>query len=141
MEVQGSLTSFLNDEDFQRYPVLFDLFRCLEKTHAAELAPRKCEGGVEFQFLNLINGMSNRAYLRIYFPTESKCVLLFYKKSSIPFSRDRFSYGGVVIDSRSSNRFIEKDVAEWIHFLVNGLSPSSRPESLKKSVPYTIPED
>ena len=100
-----------------------------------------CEDGLEIHFLNEINGMPNRAHLRIYFPMETKCVLFFHKKSSIPFSRDRFSYGGVVIDCRSSNRFTKSEVEEWIEFLINGLNPKLRPSTVKKGLPYTIPEN
>ena len=35
----------------------------------------------------------------------------------------------------------KKDVEEWIEFLLSGLQPNKRPSSLKKSIPYTIPED
>ena len=126
--------------EFYRYPVL-DLL--LKKIDEAKLPVESlpCRQGTEIQFRNEINGMSNRAHLRIFFPTETKCVLFFYKKSSIPFSRDRFSYGGVVMDARSTGRFDENNVAEWIQYLAGGFQPGSRPSSLKKSIPYTIPED
>ena len=125
---------------FERFPVLSMLFQMLDKMGAQfDISSR--QGGVELHFLNQVNGMANRAYLRIYFPVETKCVLFFHKKSSVPFSRDRFSYGGVVIDARSGSRFEEGDVKEWIQFSLSGFQPSSRPNSLKKSFPYTIPED
>jgi hypothetical protein len=126
--------------EFTRFPVLKLFFDNLSSSGVdVDLYPRKA--GMELHFLNMVNGLTNRAYLRIYFPTDSKCVLFFHKKSSIPFSRDRFSYGGVVIDSRSSSRFDDEDVREWIDFLTSGLQPKSRPKTLKKSFPYTIPED
>jgi hypothetical protein len=68
-------------------------------------------------------------------------VLFFHKKSSVPFSHDRFSYGGLVIDERSTDRFDQNDVIEWVQFLKNGMPPDLRPRTLKKSIPYTIPED
>jgi len=97
--------------------------------------------GMEIRFLNQVNEMPNRARLRIFFPSQTKCLFFFHKKSVIPFSRDRYSYGGVVIDARSSGRFEEQDVREWIDYLRNGLPPKLRPATVKKSFPYTVPED
>jgi hypothetical protein len=68
-------------------------------------------------------------------------VLFFHKKSSVPYSHDRFSYGGIVIDERSTARFQSEDILEWIKFLFYGLQPKFRPRHLKKSIPYTVPED
>lgn len=125
---------------FDRYPVLERLFALIE-ARGLEMEFHACEAGLEFRFTNQINGLPNRGWLRIYFPSESKCLLFFHKKSSIPFSRDRFSYGGVVIDERSTSRFEDADVEEWIGFLQGGLLPNTRPRSLKKSLAYTVPED
>ena len=126
--------------EFGRFPVLKQFFSFLSlRNLEIEMMERK--GGLELHMLNEVNGMPNRAYLRIYFPNETKCVLFFHKKSSIPFSRDRFSYGGIVIDVRSAGRFTDADLNEWIEFLSSGLQPKTRPKNLKKSFPYTIPED
>ena len=123
-----------------RFPVLALFFQTLASRNLnVDILSR--EAGLEVRFLNEVSGLPNRAHLRIYFPPEGKCVLFFHKKSSIPFSRDRFSYGGVVIDPRSTGRFDDQDVLEWIEFLVNGLQPKYKPKTLKKSFPYTIPED
>ena len=107
-----------------------------EGTYAA----RPCVNGVELRFLDEGGSIPNRCYLRVYFPTDSKCVLFFHKKTSIPFSHDRFSYGGVVIDERSTERFDRNDAMQWVLFLKNGMRPDLRPATLKKSIPYTIPE-
>jgi len=123
-----------------QFPALSKLLDQLGKQEVP-LEVRPCQQGVEFRFQNESNGIPNRGYLRIFFPLETKCVLFFHKKSSVPYSRDRFSYGGVVIDARSAGRFSDEDVVEWIEFLWSGLQPKSRPASLKKSFPYTVPED
>ena len=125
---------------FDKFPILSRLLELIE-ARGLEIESYACEGGREFRFTNEVNGLGNRGWLRIYFPTESKCLLFFHKKSSIPFSRDRFSYGGVVIDERSTSRFDDTDVQEWIQFLVSGLHPGARPGSLKKSLPFTVPEN
>jgi len=125
---------------FERFPALELLFQTIRDRYP-EFDLRNCEGGAEIHFMNQVHGNLNRACLRIFFPSDSKCVLFFYKKSAVPFSRDRFSYGGVVIDERSSSRFTKSDAAEWVDFLLSGLQPGQRPASLKKSIPYTIPEN
>jgi hypothetical protein len=126
--------------EFERFPVLELLFQELADPNL-NTQRNKRAAGVEILFLNEVNGSPNRARLLICFPVVSKCVLFFYKKSSIPFSRDRFSYGGVVIDERSTSRFSEQDIQQWIEFLLSGFEPQRRPETLKKSLPYTIPEE
>jgi hypothetical protein len=140
METMTATSKWQQDLQWERYPALARMFDLIERK-GLEMEVRPCEKGIEFRFKNEINGLSNRGWLRIYFPTESKCLLFFHKKSSIPFSRDRFSYGGVVIDERSTSRFEDAEIEEWIQFLQNGLVPKARPRSLKKSLPYTVPED
>jgi len=139
LELQSELTSLAELSDFQKYPILARLFEKLEQEGA--VAARPCVHGVELRFLNEVVGMPNRGYLRIHFPTPTKCVLFFHKKSSVPFSRERFSYGGIVIDERSLLRFDLEDADQWVQFLKNGLQPAQRPNSIKKSIPYNIPED
>lgn len=139
MELQTRLQPLTRIQQFDRFPVLSSLFQAIDQQ--GEVVTRPCADGVELRFTNGIHGLPNRGFLRIYFPTESKCILFFHKKSTVPFSHDRFSYGGVVIDERSTHRFNDQDVNEWVSFLKSGLQPDLRPKSLKKSIPYTIPED
>lgn len=139
MELQTPLQPLAKVHDFEKFPVLTSLFSSMEKQ--GYVGTRLCTNGLELRFLNEVHGLPSRCFLRIFFPTDSKCVLFFHKKSSVPFSHDRFSYGGVVIDERSTQRFDESDVDEWVLFLKSGLQPDLRPKSLKKSIPYTVPED
>jgi hypothetical protein len=139
MELQTPLQPLAKIQTFAKFPVLASLFDTIEEQGL--ISARASVNGVEFRFLNDVHGLPNRCYLRVYFPTENKCVLFFHKKSSVPFSHDRFSYGGIVIDARSTERFDDEDVKEWVLFLKNGMPPDLRPKSLRKSIPYTIPED
>lgn len=125
---------------FDRFPALELLFLSLGQCNL-EFELNDCESGAEIHLKNLVQGNPNRGFLRIFFPTDSKCILFFHKKSLVPFSRDRFSYGGVVIDERSKFRYGESDAMAWIDFLHSGLQPARRPSTLKKSIPYSIPED
>ena len=140
MEALENLQQLHAEPNFDRFPILSELISNLGGLKF-KLSVQRCKAGADIHFENEVDGIKNRAHLRIFFPTETKCVLFFHKKSSIPFSRDRFSYGGVVIDSRSTERFTSRDVGEWIQFLISGLKPHVRPASLRKSVPFTIPED
>jgi len=136
-------TSILELEEklhFDRFPALELLFLSLDQCNL-EFDLKECNSGVEIHLKNQIQGNPNRGYLRIFFPIDSKCVLFFHKKSLVPFSRDRFSYGGVVIDERSKSRYSEFDAMAWIDFLHSGLQPAKKPATLKKSIPYSIPED
>jgi hypothetical protein len=139
MELQTPLQPLARIHFFAKFPVLTTLFSTMEEE--GFIAARPCLDGVEFRFLNDVHGLPNRGYLRVYFPNDSKCILFFHKKSTVPFSHDRFSYGGIVMDIRSTDRFNADDVKEWVLYLKSGLQPDRRPKALKKSIPYTIPED
>ncbi len=91
---------------------------------------------LELGVKNIIKGKPNRGRIKIFFHSENKPVVFFYKVSTVPHSIDRFSYG-VVLPSMNSE---EKEVKEWIDFLVSGLSPEKRPSNLKRSFPFDIPE-
>jgi hypothetical protein len=139
--ITNQLTDQLEEKlHFDRFPALELLLLSLYQCNL-DFDLHECESGAEIQLKNHVNGNSNRGYLRIFFPTDSKCVLFFHKKSLVPFSRDRFSYGGVVIDERSKLRYEESDAMAWIDFLHSGLQPAKKPATLKKSIPYSIPED
>ncbi len=97
-----------------------------------DTAKKDLEIGVK----NLIKGKPNRGRLKIFFHQESKPVIFFYKVSTVPHSIDRFSYG-VVLPTLNPE---EKELREWIDFLVSGLSPEKRPSNLKRSFPFDIPE-
>ncbi|HSE43671.1 MAG TPA: hypothetical protein VLH08_23115 [Acidobacteriota bacterium] len=135
-----TLSQFEKDLAFEKFPAL-ELLLQITNQRGTEFDFHRCAQGAELHLKNKILDHENRGYLRVFFPSRSKCVLFFHKKSQVPFSRDRFSYGGVVIDEKSSSRYTIVDVEEWYEFLHSGLQPGKRPSTLKKSIPYTIPED
>ncbi len=91
---------------------------------------------LEFGVKNMIKEKPNRGRIKIFFHSEDKPVVFFYKVSSVPHSIDRFSYGVVL---PSINTKIE-EMKEWLDFLVSGLSPEKRPSNLRRSFPFDIPE-
>jgi hypothetical protein len=85
----------------------------------------------------LPNGIPNRARLKVFSPKAGHTLVFFYKKSLVPYSRDRYSYGG--FDLRVS-RVEPQEVAAWLDFLTSGFHPDKRPEKLRRAFPYEIPE-
>jgi hypothetical protein len=85
----------------------------------------------------LSNGIPNRARMKIFSPKAGHTLVFFYKKSLVPFSRDRYSYGGIDVRAASVE---PQEVAAWLAFLTSGFHPDKRPEKLRRAFPYEIPE-
>ena len=85
----------------------------------------------------LPNGIPNRARMKIFSPKPGHTLVFFFKKSLVPYSRDRYSYGG--LDLRASS-VQPREVAMWLDFLTSGFHPDKRPENLRRAFPYEIPE-
>ena len=85
----------------------------------------------------LPNGIPNRARMKIFSPKSSHTLVFFFKKSLVPYSRDRYSYGGLDLRAASVE---PQEVAAWLAFLTSGFHPDKRPELLRRAFPYEIPE-
>ena len=85
----------------------------------------------------LPSGLPNRARMKVFSPRPGHTLVFFHKKSLVPYSRDRYSYGG--IDLRESH-VEESEVAEWLTFISSGFHPDKRPTHLRRAFPYEIPE-
>jgi hypothetical protein len=85
----------------------------------------------------LPNGLPNRARMKIFSPKPGHTLVFFYKKSLVPYNRDRYSYGG--IDLRTAE-VDDSEVAEWLAFLSSGFHPDKRPPQLRRAFPYEIPQ-
>jgi hypothetical protein len=81
----------------------------------------------------------HRCRMKLFRPRDGKERLcaFFYKRSNLAWSRDRFSYGGVEF---SPETFTDRDAVLWIGWLVSGFHPARRPERLRKSFLYDIPD-
>lgn len=80
-----------------------------------------------------------RCRLKVFRAREGKerfCAF-FYKRSNLPWSRDRFSYGGVEF---LPGRVTQSEVQSWIRWLTSGLDPEQRPDRLRRSFLYDIPD-
>jgi len=85
----------------------------------------------------LPNGIPNRARMKIFSPKPGHTLVFFFKKSLVPYSRDRYSYGG--LDLRASS-VEEQEISAWLDFLTSGFHPDKRPQNLRRAFPYEIPE-
>jgi hypothetical protein len=79
----------------------------------------------------------DRARMKVFSPKPGHTLIFFYKKSVVPYSRDRYSYGGIELKTPQVN---EAEVAEWLAFLASGFHPEKRPSQLRRAFPYEIPE-
>ncbi len=85
----------------------------------------------------LPTGLPNRARLKIFSPRPGHTLVFFYKKSLVPYSRDRYSYGGIDLRDGASD---PQEIAEWITFVASGFHPDKRPANMRRAFPYEIPE-
>ena len=79
----------------------------------------------------------DRARMKVFSPKPGHTLIFFYKKSLVPYSRDRYSYGGIELRTAQVS---ESGVAEWLAFLASGFHPEKRPTQLRRAFPYEIPE-
>ena len=85
----------------------------------------------------LESGLPNRARLKVCSLRPGHTLVFFYKQSLVPYSRDRYSYGGIDLKTRQVD---EREVAEWLTFLTSGFHPEKRPSDLRRAFAYEIPE-
>lgn len=85
----------------------------------------------------LPNGLPNRARLKLFAPKPGHTLAFFYKRSQVPYSRDRYSYGGIDLRDRAVDR---GEIDQWIEFVRSGFHPDRRPLNLRRAFPYEIPE-
>ena len=110
---------------------------------AAEAFPHPFEieaGGVGLEIAGraeLPSGLPNRARMKIFSPKPGHTLVFFFKKSLVPYSRDRYSYGG--LDLRASS-VPEQEISAWLDFLTSGFHPDQRPTNLRRAFPYEIPD-
>lgn len=112
------------------------LLNLIENGYHEEFWIDTAKKDLEIGVKNIIKGKPNRGRIKVFFHSPTKPVIFFYKVSTVPHSIDRFSYGVVFPPSDPE----EKEVREWVDFLVSGLSPEKRPSNLKRSFPFDIPE-
>jgi hypothetical protein len=98
-------------------------------------------GGLELISLSTVKGNPNRCRLKVWQPKEKQLLAWFFKKSAVPHSRDRFSYGGVVwdLDSVDPSK-VSDEIDSWVEWVDSGLNPDKRPSNWISAFDYDIPE-
>jgi len=110
---------------------------------AVEAAPEPFEieiggAGLEFAGRGLLpNQLPNRARMKIFSPKPGHTLVFFFKRSMVPYSRDRYSYGGQELRGAQVE---PQEIGAWLEFLTSGFHPDKRPENLRRAFPYEIPE-
>jgi len=123
--------------ELAKNPIAKAVYEALEKAPGAfEIVAEAT--GFEVRAPDLLpTGLPNRARLKIFSPRPGHTLVFFYKRSLVPYSRDRYSYGG--IDLREGQAEAQ-EIAAWIAFVSSGFHPDKRPANLRRAFPYEIPE-
>jgi len=93
--------------------------------------------GLELRGTRPVEGRDNRCLLKVFRISERRCAAFFYKRSQVPFSRDRFAYGAVVFDeSRSS----AEEAETWFRWVDEGFHPEAPPKGLRRAFNFDVPD-
>ncbi len=84
-----------------------------------------------------VAGHPNRALMKVFPIGPGRCAAFFYKRSRVPFSRDRFAYGAVIAEEA---RFTAQAAEAWFRWLDSGFHPEQAPEGLKRAFAFTVPD-
>lgn len=79
----------------------------------------------------------SRCRMKVCSVRPGHTLLFFYKTSLLPFSRDRFSYGGCEWpDARLST----ERARSALDYLAAGLAPAARPAWVRRALSCTVPD-
>lgn len=84
-----------------------------------------------------VGGLPNRALMKVFPIGPKRCAAFFYKRSQIPFSRDRFAYGAVIVEE---GRLDSATAQSWFEWLDGGFHPERAPSHLKRAFAFTVPD-
>jgi hypothetical protein len=92
--------------------------------------------GVDCRCDTTVGELANRARVKVFATRHGTVVAFLYKDSIVPFSRDRFAYGALILKGRVPTR---EEGTALLAYLESGLHPEFRPQSLKRAFPFTVP--
>jgi hypothetical protein len=107
------------------------------RNHAAPFRLDRTSNGFELSCSSAISQAASRAFMKICSVRDRHTLVFFYKRSLLPFRRDRLSYGGM---EWRDEQVSPEHARASLDFLAGGFAPASRPEWLRRSLPVTIPE-
>jgi len=92
---------------------------------------------LELAGVSPVGGLPNRTLMKIFPIGPRRFAAFFYKRSQIPFSRDRFAYGAVIVEE---GKLDPVTVEGWFAWLATGFDPDRTPPNLKRAFAFTVPE-
>jgi hypothetical protein len=123
-------------ETLAALPVLGPILNLAEGSGVAlRLAPDASQ--LELAGVSPVGGLPNRALMKVFPIGPARCAAFFYKRSLVPFSRDRFAYGAVIIEE---GKFDPVAAESWFRWLDSGFHPDQTPANLKRAFAFTVPD-
>jgi hypothetical protein len=113
------------------------LFLQAVERHPARFFVRPGTAGFELAVAEPANVPAGRSFAKVCSVRPDHTLVYFFKRSLLPFSRDRLGYGGV---EWRDDQLDEEQIRAGLDFLCSGLSPSARPPWLRRALPYDVPE-
>ena len=92
---------------------------------------------LELAGVSPVAGLPNRALMKVFPLGQGRHAAFFYKRSQVPFSRDRFAYGAVIIED---GKFAPEPAEVWFRWLDSGFHPDCTPPNLKRAFAFTVPD-
>ena len=92
--------------------------------------------GLDWSVDNQVRGVPNRARIKCWSPKEGSLLVWFYKRSALPWSTDRFSYGGVLV---GGGAVPAATIDGWLRYQIGGFHPEERPPAVRRSFPFDVP--
>ena len=115
----------------------FHRIETLVRSHPARFQLATDRHGLDLGVDNPVAGRPNRARCKVFPLGKAKLAIFFYKPSLLPYSRDRFGYGGRLFDPGSVT---DGEIGEWLDFVAEGLLTNRRPARLLRGFPYDVPD-
>jgi hypothetical protein len=93
--------------------------------------------GLDVIFCNEVHGLPNRARMKFFaLPGQGRMAVFFYKKSLLPHSADRFSYGCCMFPEGGAE---EAGMRAWVEYGASGFDAGKRPPRWMRGVPFDVP--
>ncbi len=102
--------------------------RCLpvgSQVELTDLSPGGQPGRCRVRVLDIVSGRE-----------RGRKAAFFYKPSAVPFSRDRYSYGGAIIDHRMD----AARLTGWLDYLASHFDPERTPADVRRALTFELPD-
>jgi hypothetical protein len=115
-------------------PLVKKIYDCISNS------PRPYHVNESSSGLDISHPSNSKLRLKVWPTPDSELLAWFYKLSAIPHSRDRYSYGGVILPMEGQNLDgIDVEVEEWLVWLDSGFKADQRPSHWTGAFSYDIP--